>query len=134
MCIVEVEGRRGFTTSCITPVQEGMIVRTNTKAVTEARKTVLDLLLSNHHKDCLTCIRSGNCELQALARKYNVRKIKYEGTLVDHEVDDKSPSLVRDFNKCILCKRCVATCKKVQEIGAIDVAERGFNSCISELF
>ena len=133
MCIVEVEGRRGFTTSCITAVAEGMIVHTNTPAVIEARKTVLDLLLSNHHKDCLTCIRSGNCELQALARKYNVRKIRYEGELIDHEVDDKSPSLVRDFNKCILCKRCVATCKKVQEIGAIDVAQRGFNSCISTI-
>ena len=131
MCITEVEGRRGFATSCITPVQEGMVVHTNTPAVIEARKTVLDLLLSNHHKDCLTCIRSGNCELQDLARKYNVRKIRYEGELVDHEVDDKSPSIVRDFNKCILCKRCVATCKKVQEIGAIDVAERGFKSCVS---
>ena len=131
MCIVEVEGRRGFTTSCITAVSEGMVVHTNTPAVIEARKTVLDLLLSNHHKDCLTCIRSGNCELQALARKYNVRKIRYEGELIDHEVDDKSPSIVRDFNKCILCKRCVATCKKVQEIGAIDVAQRGFNSCVS---
>ena len=88
MCIVEVEGRRGFTTSCITAVAEGMIVHTNTPAVIEARKTVLDLLLSNHHKDCLTCIRSGNCELQALARKYNVRKIRYEGELIDHEVVD----------------------------------------------
>lgn len=131
MCITEVEGRRGFATSCITPVQEGMVVHTNTPSVIEARKTVLDLLLSNHHKDCLTCIRSGSCELQALATKYNVRKIRYEGNLVDHEVDDKSPSVVRDFNKCILCKRCVATCKKVQDIGAIDVAERGFNSCVS---
>ncbi|MBR6033809.1 MAG: [Clostridia bacterium] len=131
MCIVEVEGRRGFTTSCITAVAEGMVVHTNTPAVIEARKTVLDLILSNHHEDCLTCIRSGNCELQALARKYNVRKIRYTGEKIDHEVDDKSPSLVRDFNKCILCKRCVATCKKVQEIGAIDVAERGFSSCVS---
>ena len=75
MCIVEVEGRRGFTTSCITKVEEGMVVHTNTPAVIEARKTVLDLLLSNHHKDCLTCIRSGNCELQELAKKYNVREI-----------------------------------------------------------
>ena len=131
MCIVEVEGRRGFATSCIQKAEEGMIVHTHTPDVMNARRMVLDLILSNHHKDCLTCIRSGNCELQALAEKYNVQGIRFEGEKSEHEVDDKSPSIVRDFNKCILCRRCVATCKNVQNIGAIDCTKRGFESCIS---
>ena len=131
MCIVEVEGRRGFTTSCITKIEEGMIVHTNSKAVQDARKTTLDLILSNHHRDCLTCIRNGNCELQKLAEKFNMNKIIYEGEIKDYEIDDKSPSIVRDSNKCVLCSRCTATCKKVQEIGAIEKSNRGFDSCIS---
>lgn len=131
MCIVEVEGRRGFATSCIQKVEEGMIVRTHTLEVIEARRTVLDLILSNHNKDCLTCIRSGNCELQNLAIKYNVQKIEYEGEKTQHKIDDKSPAIVRDFNKCILCRRCVGACKNVQGIGAIDCINRGFESCIS---
>ena len=131
MCIVEVEGRRGFVTSCIQKVEEGMVVKTHSQEILEARKIILDLILSNHHKDCLTCSRNGNCELQNLAMKFNVQKIEYEGEMTEHEVDDKSPSIVRDLNKCILCRRCVATCKNVQEIGAIDCTERGFNSCIS---
>ncbi len=131
MCVVEVEGRRGLATSCIQKVEEGMIVHTNTPDVVSARRMVLDLTLSNHHRDCLTCIRSGNCELQALAIKYNVQEVKYDGEKAKTEIDDKSPSIVRDFKKCILCRRCVSTCKKVQDIGAIDCAQRGFESCIS---
>lgn len=131
MCIVEVEGRRGFATSCIQKVEEGMVVKTNSKDVTEAREVILDLILSNHHKDCLTCTRNGNCELQALAIKYNMQDIEYAGELINHEKDTGSCSIIRDFNKCVLCRRCVATCKNVQKIGAIDVANRGFNSCVS---
>lgn len=131
MCIVEVEGRKGFATSCIQKVEEGMVVKTNSKDVSEAREVVLDLILSNHHKDCLTCVRNGNCELQKLAQRYNKDDILYAGTMCEHEIDCGSPSIVRDFNKCVLCRRCVATCKKVQKIGAIDVANRGFNSCVS---
>lgn len=131
MCIVEVEGRKGFATSCIQKVEEGMVVKTNSKDVSEAREVVLDLILSNHHKDCLTCVRNGNCELQRLAQRYNKQEILYSGELCEHEIDCGSPSIVRDFNKCVLCRRCVATCKKVQKIGAIDVANRGFNSCVS---
>lgn len=131
MCIVEVEGRKGFATSCIQKVEEGMVVKTNSKDVSEAREVVLDLILSNHHKDCLTCVRNGNCELQRLAQRYNKQDILYSGELCEHEIDCGSPSIVRDFNKCVLCRRCVATCKKVQKIGAIDVANRGFNSCVS---
>ncbi len=131
MCVVSVEGRRGLATSCIQKVEEGMVVKTNTPEVMSARKMVLDLTLSNHHRDCLTCIRNGNCELQALAIKYNVQNVKYDGEKLEPKIDDKSPSIVRDFKKCILCRRCVSTCKKVQDIGAIDVTQRGFSSCVS---
>lgn len=131
MCIVEVEGRRGFATSCIQTVEEGMIVHTHTQNVLEARHVILDLIISNHAKDCLTCTRSGNCELQTLATKFNVLNIEFEGERTEHKIDDLSPSIVRDFNKCILCRRCVAACKNVQKIGAIDCINRGFESCIS---
>lgn len=131
MCITEVEGRKGFATSCIQKVEEGMVVHTNSPAVIEARKMVLDLILSNHHRDCLTCTRNGNCELQQLAMKYNVTDVRYEGAKNEHKIDDISPSIVRDFNKCILCRRCVSACKNVQKIGAIDAINRGFSSCIS---
>ena len=131
MCIVEVEGRRGFATSCIQKVEEGMVVHTNTQNVLEARHVTLDLILSNHHKDCLTCTRSGNCELQDLANKLNITNIEFPGEMKDYEIDDISPSIVRDLNKCVLCRRCVATCKYVQKIGAIECINRGFESCIS---
>ena len=131
MCVVEVEGRRGFATSCIQKVEEGMIVHTNTPKVIEARRLVLDLILSNHERECLTCTRNGNCELQKLAQEFNLDEIEYKGERTPHEIDDLSPSIVRDFNKCVLCRRCVATCKKVQGVGAIDCANRGFTSCVS---
>ena len=131
MCITEVEGRKGFATSCIQQVEEGMVVHTHSPAVIEARKMILDLILSNHHRDCLTCTRNGNCELQALAVKFNVQSVRYEGAKNEHKIDDSSPSIVRDFNKCILCRRCVSACKKVQKVGAIDAVNRGFTSCIS---
>ena len=131
MCIVEVEGRKGFATSCIQKAEEGMVVHTHTPSVLEARRMVLDLIISNHAKDCLTCTRSGNCELQNLAIKFNVLNIEYEGERTKHKVDDKSPAIVRDFNKCILCRRCVGACKNVQGIGAIDCINRGFESCVS---
>ena len=131
MCIVEVEGRKGFATSCIQTVEDGMIVHTHTPNVLEARHVILDLIISNHAKDCLTCTRSGNCELQTLAVKFNVLNVEFPGEMTKHKVDDLSPSIVRDFNKCILCRRCVAACKNVQKIGAIDCINRGFESCIS---
>ena len=131
MCIVEVEGRRGFATSCIQTVEEGMVVHTHTPNVLEARHVILDLIISNHAKDCLTCTRSGNCELQTLAVKFNVLNVEFPGEMTKHKVDDLSPSIVRDFNKCILCRRCVAACKNIQKIGAIDCINRGFESCIS---
>ena len=134
MCIVEIEGRRGFATSCVQKVEEGMVVHTNTPNVIDSRRTILDLIVSNHNRDCLTCIRNGNCELQDLCNKFGIRKVQYEGEKLEHEIDDKSPSIVRDFSKCVLCRRCVATCKNVQNIGAIGSANRGFESCISTTY
>ncbi len=131
MCVVEVEGRRGFATACIQKVEEGMVVKTSTPAVIEARRIVLDLILSNHDRECLTCTRNGNCELQKLAQEFYVDEIEYQGSRNEYEIDDKSPAIVRNFNKCVLCRRCVATCKKVQGIGAIDCIERGFASQVS---
>ena len=131
MCIVEVEGRRGFATSCITKVEEGMVVHTNTPDVVDARRVVLDLIVSNHKIDCLKCIRNGNCELQDLCKRFNIQNIEFVGEMQSHKVDDLSPSIVRDADKCVLCRRCTATCKNVQNIGAIACINRGFESCIS---
>ena len=131
MCIVEVEGARGFLPSCIQKVSEGMVVHTNTPALTEARRVVLDLIISNHKVECLTCIRNGNCELQELAKKFNITKLEFPGEMKEEKIDDLSPSIVRDSSKCVLCRRCIAACKNVQKIGAIDCAERGFESCVA---
>jgi len=131
MCIVEIEGRRGFVPSCNTRAEEGMVVRTNTPEINEARKVILDLILSTHNRDCLTCVRNGNCELQELAKKIGVQEIEFEGEKIAANIDEVSPSIVRDTSKCIMCKRCVAACKNVQNIGAISVAGRGFESRIA---
>ena len=131
ICIVEIEGRRVFVPSCRTIVEEGMKIKTNTIELNEARRIILDLILSAHHRDCLTCVRNGNCELQALADKFGVTEVHYEGQKEKAFIDEISPSIVRDNSKCIMCKRCVATCKNVQKVGAIDVAGRGFHSRIA---
>lgn len=131
MCVVKIEGRRGFATSCIQKVEEGMVIKTHTPEIIEARHVMLDLIISNHDKDCLTCSRMGNCELQALAVKFGIQNIEYKGERKEYSVDNFSPSIVKDPNKCILCRRCVATCKNIQKIGAIDCGNRGFESSIS---
>ena len=131
MCIVEIEGRRGFVPSCNTKAEDGMVVRTNTPEINEARKVILDLILSTHNRDCLTCVRNGNCELQELAKKFGVQEIEFEGEKIAANIDEVSPSIVRDTSKCIMCKRCVAACTNVQNIGAISVAGRGFESRIA---
>ena len=131
MCVVKVEGRRGLATSCIQKVEEGMVIKTHTPEIIEARHVMLDLIISNHDKDCLTCTRMGNCELQALASKFGIQSIEYKGERKESEIDNLSPSIVKDPNKCILCRRCVAVCKNIQKIGAIDCGNRGFESSIS---
>ncbi len=134
MCLVEVKGAKGLVTACVYPVNEGMEVYTNTEKVRKARKTVLELTLSNHDKKCLTCTRNQNCELQKLCDDLGVKDIAFEGEITQHEVDALSPSIVRDNNKCILCRRCVAVCKKVQTVGAIDAQGRGFTTKIGSTF
>jgi NADP-reducing hydrogenase subunit HndD len=131
MCLVEIEGRRGFMPSCITMAEEGMVVRTNTPEINETRRIMLDLILSSHNRDCLTCSRNGNCELQTLAEKFGVTEVEYEGEKVPKHIDEISPSIIRDTSKCILCTRCVSACKNIQNVGAIAVAGRGFKSRIT---
>ena len=131
MCIVEIAGRRGLVPSGIAMAEDGMEVKTNTHELEDSRKIMLDLILSSHNRDCLTCVRNGNCELQALAQKYGVTNVEYEGQKVNDSIDELSPSIVRDNSKCIMCKRCVATCKNIQGISAISVAGRGFESHIA---
>ncbi len=130
MCLVEVKGARALVTACVYPVNEGMEVFTNTERVRKARKAVLELMLSNHNKKCLTCSRNRNCELQTLAEELNVTELPYEGDMTPSTIDDFSASIVRDNSKCILCRRCVAVCKKVQTVSVIDATERGFNTKI----
>ena len=134
ICLVEVQGARGLQASCSYPVSEGMVVRTNTKQVREARKSTLELLLSTHKKNCLSCSRNTDCELQALAEQMGVGDVIYDEDEMKDEIDDLSTSIVRDNSKCILCRRCVAVCKNVQSVGAIDVAYRGIASKITPAF
>lgn len=134
MCLVEVKGVRSLQAACVYKVADGMEIFTNTPKVREARKVNLELILSNHDRKCLTCVRNQNCELQDLAQKLGVDDIRFEGEMIDRPVDDLSPSIVRDPNKCILCRRCVAVCRNVQGIGVIGATGRGFNTIIEPVF
>lgn len=134
MCVVEVKGARNLQAACVYPVSEGLEVFTNTPKVRRSRKVTLELLLSNHDRKCLTCVRNRNCELQTLAEELGITDISYEGERLEHEIDDLSPSIVRDNNKCVLCRRCVSVCKKIQTVAVIDATERGFRTTISTPF
>ena len=131
LCVVEIEGAKTLAASCVTPAAQGMVVHTNTKHVREARRAVLELIISNHPFECLTCVRSGSCEPQALAESLGIREVRFEGAKAHHPVDDSTPSIVRDPDKCILCRRCVAVCEQVQGVSAINVSGRGFDSVVS---
>lgn len=132
VCIVDVGGR--LLTSCTLKAEEGMVVKTNTPMVREGRKLVVELLLSDHKRECTTCIRSENCELQSLAKSLNIRDLQYEGEKSKCIVDNSSLSVIRDGEKCILCGRCVNVCGKVQTVHAINFAERGFKAKISPAY
>ncbi len=134
ICVVEIKGNRKLMTACSTVVAEGMEVFTNTPKVRAARKITLELMLSNHHKECLSCVRSGKCELQELSTEYGCDAEKYKGEMNSYDVDDATPYLVRDNNKCILCRRCVAACNKIQTVGVIDAGNRGFATKIGSPF
>ena len=126
MCVVEIKGARALQAACVYPVSEGIEVLTHSARVKRARKTTLELILSNHERKCLTCTRNQNCELQALCDELDVSDIAYEGVRNEYKIDDLSPSIVRDNNKCVLCRRCVSACKDVQTVAVIDTMERGF--------
>ena len=135
MCVVEVKGARTLVTACVYPINEGMEVWTNTPKVVESRKKTLQLLLSNHRKECLSCVRSGNCELQQLCRDLGVTdEHKYDGEMLESVIDTSAAHMIRDNSKCILCRRCVAVCEKVQGIGVIGANERGFKTYIGSAF
>ena len=134
MCVVEVKGSKALQAACVHPVKEGMEVFTHTPAVMEARKVNLELILSNHNSRCQTCTRSWmDCELQALANKLSVDTVRFEGEQKKLPLDI-GPSIVRDPNKCILCRRCVSVCKNIQTVGVIDMVNRGFNTQIASPF
>ena len=114
MCLVEIAGARALQAACVYPVANGIEVLTNSPAVRKARRVNLELILSNHNRECTTCIRSENCELQTLATDLGVSEIPFEGEKSGKLIDDLSTSVVRDESKCILCKRCVSVCTNVQ--------------------
>ncbi len=135
LCMVEASGARTLVASCVYPVSEGMVVKTNTNKVREARKMVIELLLTNHPKDCLCCQKSGDCELQNMAADLGVRKLRFEGgESKAHTIDNSNPSIVRDQEKCILCGRCIRVCRDVQGMNVYSFAGRGFHTLVSTAF
>ena len=134
ICVVEVKGARSLVAACVYPVNEGMEIFTNTPKVINSRRTTLELILSNHRKECLSCVRSGNCELQELCNEYGVTEDRYEGENPAVEIDDSAVHMVRDNSKCILCRRCTAVCSATQGIGVIGANERGFATQIASAF
>lgn len=135
LCVVEASGARSLVASCVYPVAEGMVVKTNTPKVRAARKMVVELLLANHPKDCLSCQKSGDCELQKIAADLGLRKIRFEGgARKAHTIDGSNPCLVRDQEKCILCGRCIRVCRDVQGMNVYSFANRGFDTIVSTAF
>ncbi|MGN0572038.1 MAG: NADH-dependent [FeFe] hydrogenase, group A6 [Candidatus Fimenecus sp.] len=134
ICMVEVKGARSLVTACVYPVNEGMEIFTNTERVRHSRKMTLELILSTHDKKCLSCVRSGNCELQALCKEFGVDDADaFAGETIHYDLDDSAAHMVRDNNKCILCRRCVAACD-AQGISVIGANARGFDTHISSAF
>ena len=134
VCMVDVAGRWNLLPACATTVAEGMVINTHSKKAIKARRTIVELLLSNHPKDCLVCPRNGKCELQSIACDLGVREIKFQGKMADKELDKSSFSLVRNENKCILCGRCETMCNNVQTVGVYSRVDRGFDSSMSTAF
>lgn len=128
ICVVEVEGQKNLMPACATKVSEGMVIKTATSRVLEARRTILELILAHHPQDCLHCVRSGSCELQEIASEYDVRYNRFPQAEADLPLDYSSPSIVRDPNKCILCGRCIEFCTSKQTVNALGLAHRGFEA------
>ncbi len=133
VCLVEVEKARALAAACVMPVSDGMVVHTNSKKVRDTRRATLEMILSDHNRDCLSCIRNKNCELQTLAEEYGIRKVTFEGVKSPSVYDDKSFSIVRDGSKCIKCGRCVSACKK-QGIGVLSFLNRGFSTSVGPAY
>ncbi|MBE6037410.1 MAG: 2Fe-2S iron-sulfur cluster binding domain-containing protein [Clostridiales bacterium] len=134
ICVVEVKGARSLVASCVYPVNEGIEITTNSPNVIKSRRTTLELILSDHKKECLSCVRSQNCELQALCKEYNVDENRFQGEMNRFELDATAPHMVRDNEKCILCRRCVAACSQLQSVSVIGANHRGFKTAIGSPF
>jgi NADP-reducing hydrogenase subunit HndD len=134
VCVVELEGARNLVASCSMPVAKGMKVFTNTRRVREARRAVVELLLSEHNGDCQTCDRGEDCELRALAAELGIRQVGYDGEKTRKRIDSSTPALLRDSGKCIKCRRCVSVCLETQHIGALFPQNRGFETVIGPAF
>ncbi|MDF2566874.1 MAG: hndD [Oscillospiraceae bacterium] len=135
ICVVEVKGARSLVAACVHPVSEGMEITTNSPQVLKSRKLTLELILSTHDRKCLSCVKSGDCELQSLCKSMGVDdELKYEGECPTYDIDDSAVHMYRDNNKCILCRRCVAACSNLQTVSVIDTVNRGFNTQIASAF
>jgi predicted molibdopterin-dependent oxidoreductase YjgC len=135
ICVVEVEQiKKNFPAACAQPVGPGMVIHTNSPAVREARRTILELIIANHPLDCLTCEANGKCKLQQYCYEYGVKDTPYEGECRQHTIDGSSPFIERDMDKCILCGKCVRVCSEVQGVSAIGYIDRGFDTKIGTLF
>ncbi len=134
VCMVEVEGARGLIASCAAPAAEGMKVFTNTRNVRDARRFVVELLLSEHCGDCKTCVRNNDCELQQLAFELGIERVRFTGETLESLIDDSTPALVRDSGKCIKCRRCMVVCNEVQGVGSLFAQGRGFESKVGPAF
>ncbi len=134
VCKVEVKGARSLCAACVYPINEGMVVYTNSKKALDARRTVVELIVSNHSKNCLQCIRNNNCELQRLAQQVGIREEAFKGEHTAPNFDEVSPGVVRDTSKCVLCGRCVAACEKIQGLGCLNYINRGFKTTVGPVF
>ena len=133
VCVVEVEGRKNLAPACATDVMEGMVVHTHSARVVNARKTVVELILSDHPNDCLQCSKSGDCELQTLAQKLGIREIPFKGEQSTYK-KDSTLSIERDMDKCVMCRRCETMCNSIQSVGALSAVNRGFEAVVSPAF
>lgn len=133
ICVVEVEGRRNLAPACKTECDEGMVVKTHTVRVVNARRTVMELILSDHPAECLTCAKSGECELQTMAQNLGIREIHFKGEQSKYK-GDKSPAIIREMDKCIMCRRCETACNEVQTVGVLSAINRGFNAVVAPAF
>jgi len=133
ICVVEVKGRRNLALACCTDASEGMEISTHTIRAINARRTVMELILSDHPSDCLICAKSGNCDLQDMAHRLGIREIHYKGAQSMYR-EDTSPAIIREINKCILCRRCEMMCNEVQTVGVLSAINRGFDAVVAPAF